>query len=764
METENCIKRFLSDSNRVLNQNNELIKIPIMHSEQNKSINLALWIPINRGNNLILRLTAMTLLTNRIHCSLLVSLVVFIVCYVGLYSADDVIKTARPAHTIIKQTEMTSNPIPVTENSPNKMASMTESEIAEKEKEETFYQYYNDVVLEEVSFEGTVKVTSRIPDPKTNDYENCLYAIFVEVDSVLSNTPSSDNVPYEVVINVPIMKDKTILEGNRFIPGNKISCLCVDYVAMPRSIQEMQISDDIQSFEHQQYYATRIKKVAEFQTTGKKNFAKREITVFPIQSLPKEEKATTLRQERIQKELAHIESELKKHGGSFEEWKKEYNAISNNFDKLRKNEYKQWINDSFFAADEKETSYKTKEYIDSILPYKRYLEENNIDLIVLRIPGKGDFAARVLASDVFQENPAWIEHYYECMKNDIEIVDPMRLMWNHRFDLPLFYYFNDPKERHPFEGAYYYSAIAISNVLKRYEYEKAQKELSLLRVKQKTNRPRFLYPDGNDKYPSSEFVQFNQVLFDEKPLVDLSQNSGSPFLFLGNCFFGRYIIKELALPLYAAYQLQTIPDFVYREGVTTGLIRHFFSSPGLLTNRKAVILIGMPDTWKACSSFPRYLQHDKVTISLEETIPFDSKRIMIQNAALPMPKFERLIAFSYLPDIDCYFKKRKDGGFWIEPNWCSSITFLLSIPHLQDKSTCMLRFKWLKTGRSLPTINIYKADDNSTIEYGSQPGKGVNTFCDCFIPLTGSDETTIKIHLVIGGRDHVLDNIELWYY
>ena len=92
------------------------------------------------------------------------------------------------------------------------------------------------------------------------------------------------------------------------------------------------------------------------------------------------------------------------------------------------------------------------------MPYKKYLEENNIDLIVLRIPSKWDFAARVLASDDFHENPEWVEHYYECLKNDIEIVDPMPEMWNHRFDFPLFYFYHVPSEIHPFEGQAFISA------------------------------------------------------------------------------------------------------------------------------------------------------------------------------------------------------------------------------------------------------------------------------------------------------------------
>ena len=620
----------------------------------------------------------------------------------------------------------------------------------EKEKEEPFYKYYEDADLDFVLLEGTINAVSIIPNPDTNDYENCLYSIFVEVDSVLSETPLSDNISYEVVINVPIMKDKIIVEKNRFNPGNKINCLCADYCEMPQAIQEIQVSDDIQAFDQQLLYAVRIKSVAEFQTTGKKNFAKREITVLPIQSLPREEKAITLRKERIQQELVRIEDEIKKHGGSFQAWKKEYKSIAEKYERLCQDKFMIWDNNSFIMADGKETSYQTQAYINSILPYKKYLEENNIDLIVLRIPGAGDFAARVLASDDFQENPAWIQHYYECLKNDIEIVDPMRLMWEHRFDFPLFYY----SDKHPFEGTLYYSSIAIADVLKRYSYEKEKQSISLLRVSQSgqrhhlsagANDPRFFYPKGNDNYPSSEHIRFNEVIFKEQPLVDLTPNSGSPFLFLGNCFFGRYILHECALPLYASYQLQAIPDFLYKGGVTKGLVRHLFSSQGLLTNRKAVILVGMPANWSACPSFPRYLLNENVKITLEDTIQFDSERIKVLEDGV-------------------FFGKKKEGGFWVEPQECKTVSFILSIPNIQEKKNCMLRFKWLKTGAMLPSLNIYNTKDDSIIESNVQPGKGQNTFCDLFIPLEIFNETAIRIQYSVGSRSHVLDSIELWYY
>ena len=155
-------------------------------------------------------------------------------------------------------------------------------------EENLFYSFFEGIDLDTVSFEGTVRSSSQIPDPKNNDYPNCLYAVFIELDSVLSSTPLSEKMAYEVIVNIPVMKDKTLLSSNIFLPGSKVSCICAEYDALPQELQEIQLSDDIQSFEHQQYYALSIVEVKQFQKTGKKDFAKQEITILPIISLPKD--------------------------------------------------------------------------------------------------------------------------------------------------------------------------------------------------------------------------------------------------------------------------------------------------------------------------------------------------------------------------------------------------------------------------------------------------------------------------------------------
>ena len=218
--------------------------------------------------------------------------------------------------------------------------------VAEKEKREPFFSFYEGDELEPVSVEGTIRATSTIPNPEKNDYDNCLFAVFLEIQSIQYNSNQSNKILSEAIITVPIMKDKTIIEQNWFVPGDKVSCICADYSNMPQDIQEIQLSDDIQSYEHQQYYAIDIHKISKFQTTGIQDFSKREITILPIQTLPRDDRAFSLRKERIQKEIKRIEEDIKKHGGSFPAWKEEYKAISEKYKELCNAGYKGWINNS----------------------------------------------------------------------------------------------------------------------------------------------------------------------------------------------------------------------------------------------------------------------------------------------------------------------------------------------------------------------------------------------------------------------------------
>ena len=621
-------------------------------------------------------------------------------------------------------------------------------------EENLFYSLFKEKgELDTVAFEGTVRAASLIPDPEENDYPNCLYAIFVELDSVLSSTPLSKQAAYEVIVNVPVMKDKTILEPNIFLPGDRISCICAEYDAMPQEIQEIQLSDDIQSFDHQQYYALSIRKVQEFRTTGNREFAKREITILPIQSFPKDENAIRMRRERIQGEINRIEAELKQHGGTFSAWKEEYRTIASKYKELCDQNYNVWIGDSYFAASEEETTYNTKEYIEGILPYKEYLEENNIDLILVRIPSKGDFAARVLASDDFQENPEWVEHYFECLKNDIEIIDPMPEMWKHRFDFPLFYFYSVEAEQHPFEGQALISARMISDVLKRYPYSRTDQPITLedSDFKPDDDDTRFFWPKGNTKFDPAECIVFKQTNQNGKPIGNLAVNTGSPFLFLSNSFFW-YPQRELgaSVPGYTAFFLQHIPDWSYQDGINNQMIRNLVCSSEALQKRRAVIMVKMPAMNKeGFPLLPRYLSEHIDTLSMEKAFGLLDSEITIHDNG----------SFS--------FKKKKDGMsvftqsmFKFRP--AKQFEIELAIPPVENKTTCMLRLNFGKI--SSLTMNVLDAADGSVIDATSLPSSR-NIHFDFFIPVPDS-ERRIKVQFIPlkPKKDFSVRNLELWYF
>lgn len=651
--------------------------------------------------------------------------------------------------------ETLANPIPVAIAIP--VAAQDEAEklneeallYAEKEKEkrEPFYKLYQGLDKEcVVQFQGTIRETSNIPDPTQNDYPDCFYSLFIELDSVLTDNQSSKEIASEAIIIVPIMKEKKTLDSNILIPGNRIICRCAEYEKMPQAVQEIQIADDIQSFDHQQFFVISMDKVTDFRTGGNKDFAKREITILPIRQLPKDENSRRLRKERIHSEIARIENELMEHGGSFSSWKEEYKPIAEKYQKLCEEGYKKWINGSFYAAIEKESTYYTKEYIDWILPYKEYLQKNHIDLIIVRCPSRADFAARVLCADDFQENPAWVEHYYECLKNDIEIVDPMPEMWNKRFDYPLFYFYTSKEERHPFEGEMIIAAEKIAQVLNRYNYNK-DRSFALKKTMIDGDK-RFCYPEGHPTFSSEDPIEFDGLTKNDELVGLLAKNSGSPFIFLSNSMFGFKEMQEkgMSVPHYTSFFLQSTVDWMYQSGVANPMIRNLISTSTNLDKRSAVIMVGQSSLWKGGPKIPKYLFDDTNKLSFETKYDFRSNNIVIS-------------------DIDSYqLNQEDDGSLFVcrdKESTNSAPSFSVELPVLcpdRNYKTCMIRviFKKITGLLFLTVLENEKKIDTASLAVNS------DLYADLFVPVGAG-----KVKIVFTGGPAVtytVENIELWYY
>ena len=618
-----------------------------------------------------------------------------------------------------------------------------EAEQLIKEQKDPFFRHYENEELETILFEGTVRAVSTIPDPQKNDYPDCLYVVRLDINSFQSDSPLSKRITKELYVAIPILKDNIVVPSHLLKPGDRVVCQSALYDDMPQTINEIQLSDDFQSFEDSYYYVLDLTRTNEFSYNGSKAFAKKELVIPFIQSLPKDENACLLRKKRIQEELARIEEELTKHGGSFATWKNEYKEIAEKYKKLQNENWSGWIGDSFFSAGSKdELSYNTKEFIKGVLPYKTYLEEKGIDLIVLRVPHKQDFAARVLGSETFQENPAWIEHYYNCLKNDIEIVDPMPEMWKHRFDLPVFYIYWTGQS-HPGEGMHFFAAKYLASILERYGYKPQTNSFSIKRVKTKGNNADLLYPSGNEKYPSGTNIEYYQVLQGENILTDLEQNSGSPFLFVSNSFFGKVPYYDESLPKYAAFHLQTPVDWLYQPAKHASLYRILLSDMELLSKRKAVIIIGMDSMWSSIPNMPQYYVDGASKITLEKTIYYDELSIFDNNQ---------------------FFFKETDEGMSIEINKRYNFSFNLTLPVVPETKTCVIRIKFYDD--SYPIVTAIDSKDGSIIESGIQPGVNTNRYCELFIPVLDEDRViTLNFRFQAESAcKFFFDRCELWYY
>ena len=618
------------------------------------------------------------------------------------------------------------------------------AEAAERARREPFYQLYEKSTAETIAFEGTVNVVSSVPVPAKNDYDDCLYSVFVELESFKSDHRLKKAPPKEIIVNIPIMKSKKIISDNLLYPGDKISVTAAEYDAMPKEIQQIQLSDDIQSYEHQYYFAKTLKKITSFSAGGNSNFGTREITILPIQTLPKDEAAAKKRQERIQQEIARIEAELKKHGGSFAEWKKEYQSIGDKYKQLCKDGVKGWIGNSYFAAMGKElTWYNTKMFISGILPFKKYLEGRNIDLIVVRVPFKADFAARVYASDDFQENPAWIEHYYECLKNDIEIVDPMYEMWKERFDHPLFYFFQHKQEEPPYEGAYLAIARNLSEVLSRYSYVKDDNITwgKAAFAKNVVRDERRYYPPGNSMFSENgkpRELTFKCILLNNEHVGRLKTYGGSPFVCLSNSFFGITYLQDkgASLPHYLCCCLRHMVDWKYQNGMGNNMLRILLSDRNALNRRKAVIMLGL---WGGgFSVIPRYLVDNAQKLVLVETIGVDSI-LKQQNNGTFDSQIQKSVSM---------FRGKK-----------GKIRFDIEIPSMPNYKTCMIR---MNVPTALTKISVSVTDSNGKVLDSIQLTTGNGIRSDLFVPAS---EKKQKLTVVIDPRvgfTFGIKNIELW--
>ena len=86
---------------------------------------------------------------------------------------------------------------------------------------------------------------------------------------------------------------------------------------------------------------------------------------------------------------------------------------------------------------------------------------------------------------------------------------------------------------------------------------------------------------------------------------------------------------------------------------------------------------------------------------------------------------------------------------------------MLTIPHVQNKSSCMIRFKYFKNSSS--NVFLIDPNDDSIIDFDFFKG-GDNVMYDLFVPLK-EDDRLVKVKIdPLYTSPFVLEDIEFWYY
>ncbi len=450
--------------------------------------------------------------------------------------------------------------------------------------------------------EGTVVASSKLPDPAKNDYADCNYAIKLKIYAV---QPIGTPIDREIMLIIPIMRNFKLLPANILNVNDKIEVSAGLYDNQPETVRQIQVADSLQELDLVYYYTESAKKVIRFKSAPAMHFEKVTRTPAVIATLPPaslEEKQA--RAQAIATDLAQVNHWIAAEG-SVDSWAQRLQIAVMQNNAAKKRGDRRWIGDSFFAASSVAIplqSVKPEKQIPELLKYQNFLKQLNIDMILLRIPTKGD-----IAFDLFSDgktphpNPRWVELLRNLLENDIEVVDPTLAMLDGRKRFPLMYFYQVAAEGHPFEGASRIAAEQLAKRLARYHFNDVPKgSYSLVESSYSPNLsfPRNYYPPGNPKFSPQQPLRYSVVRTQDGYPVVLSEDTPSPILMVSNSF-GAYPSRPDggSIPHYLTYLTGIKPAWMYRDGIEEGIFRMMVQKPELLAQRRVVIIVMHPNTW-----------------------------------------------------------------------------------------------------------------------------------------------------------------------
>ena len=442
---------------------------------------------------------------------------------------------------------------------------------------------------ERSEIEGTLTQVSPLPVAEGNPYPDCYYTCKVNINQILSGR----SIPAKVILVLPGFFARRYAPEAKFKPGDKIRATVVSFASQPESVRQTQQADEIDDVNLEILFPEQISTIKEFQNVSSTiPFAGG--VAKPVPVAPTFEAvdlgAKAARKEQMRQDLAEINRLLAKHGGNWDAWFDSLKDYRAQYSKAFASKAQKWVGDSFFSAgDLGDSKMYGPEFIKSAVAFKNYLSARNVDLILVRVPMKGELVDDLFApgapDGIF--NPYLLRLYKELLEADVEIItDVIAAAKKQRLKYPLMYWYQDFPEPHPAEGIAWVVADAFAKRAARYERVRAAQRNPVVLGKADSD---YTWPPGNDKFSTAGRIPFASVTYNG-PLA-LRQGSDSPVLFLGSSFLtAPSLEKGGSIPQYFAYLTGIVPDIFQRNQGDVMTPRNVLREPDDFIRKRSVCL------------------------------------------------------------------------------------------------------------------------------------------------------------------------------
>jgi len=414
--------------------------------------------------------------------------------------------------------------------------------------------------------EGQLSQVSKLPPAKDNPYPDCYYTSVIEISQIVSG----QSVPKRVALVLPGFFSREYAPEAHYKTGDKVRATIVPSASMPDKVRQTQQADEIEDVDLDFFFPEQISLIQEFQAIKSPvPFADKNQKAIELPNLlPIDLDARAARQETMRHDLEEIDRLLAKYGGDWDKW---YNSLSS-FRAKYKGQFEakaqRWIGDSFFSAGQiDDGKIYSPDFIKSVIAFKNYLAARNIDLILVRVPKKGEVVDDLFATSPPDQvfNPYLLRMYKELLEADVEVItNVISEAKEDRLKYPLMYWYQDFSEVHPAEGISWVIAKEFAKRVNRYDRVRAAPKKAFA-LKEVTKGIK--WPDGHSKFSSRDDIPFLGVMDNSGRPLQLKQATGSPVLIVGSSFITFPSLGQGAsIPHYFANVTGLIPDILQRNG------------------------------------------------------------------------------------------------------------------------------------------------------------------------------------------------------